>query len=43
MSFFGWGGGGGGGFHFVVCNACKILMKGSHDLLAYVKVTKNVE
>ncbi len=32
-----------GNFHFVTCNAYKILMKGSCNLLAYVKVTKNVE
>jgi hypothetical protein len=32
-----------GNFHFVTCNAYKILMKGSCNLLAYLKVTKNVE
>ncbi len=30
-------------FHFVACNAWIFLMRGFRNLLAYVKVTKNVE
>jgi hypothetical protein len=30
-------------FNLEACNVCKALMRGSHNLLAYVKVTKNVE
>jgi len=29
-----------GRFNLQVCNVCKVVMKGSHNLLVHVKVTK---